>query len=85
MSDKPSPDAVARAVAAARATLSARDAEKLERLAGDRDSLNGLASSLSPSDWETVNKVLRDPQLLRRVLSSSKGKNALHEFLNRVP
>lgn len=85
MSDKPSPDAVARAVAAARATLSARDAEKLERLAKDRDSLNGLASSLSPSDWETVNKVLRDPQLLRRVLSSSKGKNALHEFLNRVP
>jgi hypothetical protein len=40
---------------------------------------------MSEKDWVVVNRVLNDPDLLRKVLGSSKGKNALHEFLKNIP
>ena len=85
MSDLPNKAAVDRAVAAARKTLSAEDAAKIEKLAQNREALNRMTSGLSPNDWATVNRVLNDPELLRKVLGSSRGKNALHEFLKKMP
>lgn len=85
MSDVPNKAAVDRAVDAARRNLSSEDAAKIERLARDRGALNQLTASLSPKDWAVVNQVLNDPNLLRRVLGSSQGKNALHEFLKKIP
>ena len=85
MPDRPNADAVARAVSAARRSLSPEDAAKIERLSCDRDSLQALTSQMSRKDWNAVNKVLNDPDLLRKVLASSQGKNALHGFLERIP
>lgn len=85
MSDVPNRAAIARAVEAARRNLSPEDAAKIERLSRSRESLNGLTASMSPGEWATVNRVLNDPDLLRRVLGSSQGKNALHEFLKKIP
>ncbi len=84
MSDFPNDAAVSRAVAAARGSLSAEDTAKLERLARNKDSLKGLTSKLSEKDWANVMRVINDPDLLKRVLSSSQGKNMLHEFLKRI-
>ncbi len=84
MSEFPNDAAVARAVAAARGSLSAEDAAKLERLARNKDSMKGLTSKLSERDWANVMRVINDPDLLKRVLSSSQGKNMLHEFLKRI-
>lgn len=85
MPDRPNGDAVARAVAAAKSALSAEDAAKIERLSRNKASLQSLTGGLSPKDWAAVQKVMSDPDLLRKVLSSSQGKNALHEFLKRIP
>ena len=84
MSDFPNDAAVSRAVAAARGSLSAEDAAKLERLARNKDSLKGLTSKLSERDWNNVMRVITDPDLLKRVLSSSQGKNMLHDFLKGI-
>ena len=84
MSDFPNDAAVSRAVAAARGSLSAEDAAKLERLARNKDSLKGLTSKLSERDWNNVMRVINDPDLLKRVLSSSQGKNMLHDFLKGI-
>ncbi|MBP3300583.1 MAG: hypothetical protein J6M34_03675 [Clostridia bacterium] len=85
MSDLPNKSAVDRAVAAARNNLSAEDAAKIQRLAQNRDALEKMTAGLSPKDWATVNRVLNDPEMLRKVLGSSRGKNALHEFLKKMP
>jgi len=85
MSDIPNKAALDRAIAAAKRSLSPEDAAKVERLAHGRDSLQNLTASLSEKDWAVVNRVLSDPDLLRKVLGSAKGKNALHEFLKNVP
>lgn len=84
MSDVPNKAAVDRAIAEAKRTLSPEDAAKMERLAKDSNSLQHLTASLSSKDWAVVNRVLNDPELLRKVLGSSRGKNALHEFLNKM-
>ncbi len=84
MSDFPNDAAVSRAVAAARGALSAEDAAKLERLARNKDSLKGLTANLSERDWANVMRVINDPDLLKRVLASSQGKNMLHDFLKRI-
>lgn len=84
MSDFPNDAAVSRAVAAAKGSLSAEDTAKLERLARNKDSLKGLTSKLSEKDWANVMRVINDPDLLKRVLSSSQGKNMLHDFLKRI-
>lgn len=84
MSDFPNDASVSRAVAAARGVLSAEDAAKLERLARNKDSLKGLTSKLSERDWANVMRVINDPELLKKVLSSPHGKNMLHDFLNRL-
>ncbi len=84
MSDLPNDASVARAVAAARGALSAEDAAKLERLARNKDSLKGLTSKLSERDWANVMRVINDPDLFKKVLSSPHGKNMLHDFLNRL-
>lgn len=84
MSDFPNQDAVSRAVAAARGSLSAEDAKKLEALARNKESLKGLTNQLSERDWANVMRVVNDPDLLKRVLSSSHGKNMLHDFLKRI-
>ena len=84
MSDFPNDAAVSRAVAAARGALSAEDTAKLERLARNKDSLKGLTSKLSERDWANVMRVINDPDLLKKVLSSPHGKTMLHDFLNRL-
>ena len=84
MSDFPNDAAVSRAVAAAKGALSAEDAVKLERLARNKDSLKGLTSKLSERDWANVMRIINDPELLKRVLASSQGKNMLHDFLNKI-
>lgn len=84
MSDIPNDAAVSRAVAAARGVLSAEDAAKIERLAGDPKSLKELTSKLSQRDWANVMRIVNDPELLKRVLSSTQGKNMLHDFLNKI-
>ena len=84
MSDFPNDASVSRAVAAARGALSPEDAAKLERLARNKDSLKGLTSKLSERDWANVMRVINDPELLKKVLSSPHGKNMLHDFLNRL-
>lgn len=85
MSDMPNKAALDRAIDAARRNLSPEDAAKVERLAHSRNSLQNLTASMSEKDWVVVNRVLNDPDLLRKVLGSSKGKNALHEFLKNIP
>lgn len=85
MSDLPNQAAVDRAVAAARSNLSAEDAAKIRRLAQNREALEKMTEGLSPKDWAAVNRVLNDPEMLRKVLGSSRGKNALHEFLKKMP
>ncbi len=84
MSNFPNDAAVSRAVAAARGSLSAEDAEKLERLARNKDSLKGLTSKLSERDWANVMRIVNDPNLLKRVLASPQGKNMLHDFLKGI-
>ncbi len=84
MSDMPNDAAISRAVAAARGNLPPEDVAKIERLARNRDSLKGLTSGMSEKDWAAVMKVLNDPDLLRRIMASSQGKNALHDFLKRM-
>ncbi len=84
MSDFPNDAAVSRAVAAAKGALSAEDAAKLERLARNKDSLKGLTSKLSERDWANVMRIINDPDLMKRVLSSSQGKHMLHDFLKRM-
>ncbi|MBO5214110.1 MAG: hypothetical protein J6B86_05020 [Clostridia bacterium] len=84
MSDFPNDAAVSRAVAAAKGALSAEDAVKLERLARNKDSLKGLTSKLSERDWANVMRIINDPDLMKRVLSSSQGKHMLHDFLKRM-
>lgn len=84
MSDFPNDAAVSRAVAAAKGALSAEDAAKLERLARNKDSLKGLTSKLSERDWANVMRIINDPDLLKRVLSSSQGKHMLHDFLKKM-
>ena len=84
MPELPGDAAVARAVSAARNHLSPEDVSKLENLAKNSDALKGLTSNMSQKDWAMVMKVINDPDLLRRVLGSSQGKNVLHDFLNRI-
>ena len=84
MSDFPNDTAVSRAVAAAKGALSAEDAAKLERLARNKDSLKGLTSKLSERDWANIMRIINDPDLLKRVLSSSQGKHMLHDFLKKM-
>ena len=84
MSDFPNDAAVSRAVAAARGSLSAEDLAKLERLARNKDSLKGIISKMSEKDWANVMRVVNDPDLLKRVLSSTHGKHLLHDFLQRM-
>ena len=84
MSDFPTDASVARAVAAARGALTSEDAAKLERLARNKESLKGLTSKLSERDWANVMRIINDPDLLKKVLSSNHGKNMLHDFLNRL-
>ena len=85
MSDLPNKAAVDRAVAAARNSLSPEDAAKIQRLSQNREALEKMTAGLSPKDWATVNRVLNDPEMLRKVLGSSRGKNALHDFLKKMP
>lgn len=84
MSDFPNDAAVSRAVAAAKGALSAEDAAKLERLARNKDSLKGLTSKLSERDWANIMRIINDPDLLKRVLSSTQGKHMLHDFLKKM-
>lgn len=84
MSDFPNDAAVSRAVAAAKGALSAEDAAKLERLARNKDSLKGLTSKLSERDWANIMRIINDPDLLKRVLSSTQGKHLLHDFLKKM-
>lgn len=84
MSDFPNDAAVYRAVAAAKGSLSAEDLAKLERLARNKDSFQGITSRMSEKDWANVMRVVNDPDLLKRVLSSSRGKHLLHDFLQRM-
>lgn len=85
MSDFPNDAAVSRAVNAARNHLSQEDAAKLERLARSKESLKGLTSGMSERDWANVMRVVNDPDLLRKVLSSSHGKSFVHDFLKKIP
>lgn len=84
MSDFPNDAAVSRAVAAAKGALSAEDAAKLERIARNKESLKGMTSKLSERDWANIMRIINDPDLLKRVLSSSQGKHMLHDFLKRM-
>ena len=85
MSDMPNKAALDRALDAARRNLSAEDAAKVERLSKDPRSLQQLTASLNAKDWAVVNRVLNDPEMLRKILGSTRGKNALHEFLRNIP
>ena len=84
MSGLPNDASISRAVAAARGNLPAEDVAKLERLARSKESLKGLTSGMSERDWAAVMKVINDPELLRRVMSSPQGKSVLHDFLKRL-
>ncbi len=84
MSDFPNDAAVSRAVAAAKGVLSPEDAAKLEAIARNKESLRGLTSRLSDRDWANVMKIINDPDLLKKALSSPHGRNLLHEFLRRT-
>ena len=85
MSDFPNDAALRRAVSAVRSALSPEEAEKVERLARNKESLNGLTANLSDRDWAQITKVVNDPVLLKRILSSSQGKNVLRDFLKQIP
>ncbi len=84
MSDFPNDAAVSRAVSAARGVLSPAEAAKLERLARNKSSLKNLTSGLSERDWNNIMRVMNNPELLRQVLSSPKGKSMLQDLLKRV-
>lgn len=85
MSDMPNKASLDRAVAEARRNLTAEDAAKIEQLAKNPASLKAMTSALSAKDWAVVNRVLNDPEMLKKVLGSSRGKNALHDFLKKMP
>ncbi len=84
MSDFPNDAAVSRAISAARGVLSPTDAAKLERLARNKSSLKNLTAGLSDRDWNNVMRVLNNPELLKQVLSSPRGKSMLQDLLKRV-
>ncbi len=84
MSDFPNDAAVSRAIAAARGVLSPAEAAKLERLAQNKSSLKNLTAGLSDRDWNNVMRVMNNPELLKQVLSSPRGKSMLQNLLNRV-
>ena len=84
MSDFPNDAAVSRAVAAARGALSAEDTAKLEKIAQNKDSLKGITANMNEKDWANVMRVINDPDLLKRVLTSAHGKHLLHDFLKRI-
>lgn len=85
MSNVPNDAAVSRAVSAARNYLSAEDAAKIEKIAKNKEALQGLTSSLSNRDWANVMRVVNDPDLLRKILSSPQGKSVLHDLLKKIP
>ena len=73
-----------KAVSAARTYLPAADAAKIERLSSDPAALRQLTAGLSSRDWANVMKVLNDPELLRRVLTSPRGQAGLREILGKL-
>lgn len=84
MADFPKDDAVRRAVDAARSYLPPEDAAKIQRLATDPAALKNLTAGMSQKDWANVMRVMNDPQLLKMVLSSSKGQAGLRGVLDRI-
>lgn len=85
MANYPNEETIRRAVDAARSYLSPEDAAKIEKLAQNKEAVSALTSGLSQRDWARVMKVLNDPDLLRKVLTSSRGQAGLRNVMDQIP
>ncbi len=80
--NQPNDETIRNVVRMAKNTLSPADAQKIERLAQDKNAVANLTANLTDKDWAMVNQVMNNPVLLRQILTSSKGKEVLQKFLN---
>ena len=80
--NQPNDETIRNVVRMAKTTLSPADAQKIERLAQDKNAVANLTANLTDKDWAMVNQVMNNPVLLRQILTSSKGKEVLQKFLN---
>ena len=85
MANVPNKETIDQAMSAAKAYLSAADAAKLEKLAKNPEAIRNLTSGLSDRDWAHVLRVMNDPHLLKRVMTSSRGKEGLRGILDQIP
>jgi len=58
---------------------------RLKALLNDPTQVENFFSSLSEKDISTVNAVIKNPQLLKKILSSPKTNQALNELLGGRP
>ena len=80
--NQPNDETIRNVVRIAKNILSPADAQKIERLAQDKNAVANLTANLTDKDWAMVNQVMNNPVLLRQILTSSKGKEVLQKFLN---
>lgn len=70
-----------RAAETARMVLGEEKAVRIEALFGDGEQVKRLYGNLSERDKQAVEAVLRNPQLLKNLLSSPKAMEGLQKLL----
>ena len=74
---------VQQAVNVAKSVLSAQDAAQVEKLFSDPNAMQSMAARLSQKDLKTVSAIMQNPAMLKAVLQSPKGREALQRFLHQ--
>ncbi len=59
------------------------DAEQYQSFLQNNEALKSMFSMLSPKDMEKVNTVIKDPQLIKKILSSPKARENLKKILGK--
>lgn len=74
---------VQQAVNVAKSVLSVQDAAQVEKLFSDPNAMQSMAARLSQKDLNTVTAIMQNPAMLKAVLQSPKGREALQRFLHQ--
>lgn len=81
MLKKVDPKKVEKAVEILRNQVGDNEAKKIEGAFKNDEQMQNLTKNLGPKEMEMVVKVMNNPEALRMLLSSSKAKEGLKNFL----
>ncbi|MDF2685259.1 MAG: hypothetical protein K0S55_440 [Clostridia bacterium] len=75
------PAALEKAINILKQSLSEKEVAKLEETFNNKNNLNALASKFSDKQLEDILKIVNNPAMMQKILSSPKARDGLKNFL----